>query len=252
MTTNAFSSKVGVLLSYLIDSTGGSPRFVRFSTRLSGEVSKGVRRGNHVVENVVLIGVSYENMVRRSESALSTASASPTFVSDVLAALANMTDEITNLPITEADVLDAVCGTVRGRKGLLTAYRETLAQTNTDSTSAHVYRPLHVDGDIVPGCKVYTGTTEPKDDKSPVPGTVYVSGITIASKVVEASPTGDRPQGRRGAVAIVKEYLEDSLSLPAARFRTYRILPGEQYEMVCGDVAFHALEGGPVSIGPRV
>lgn len=246
MGTNAFSSRVGVALADLVEGMGGKPKFAKFATRLAGEMQGGVRRGDHVVENVVLLGVSYTNMVQRSHDALSAAASSPTFVADTVAACAaaGVTDEIKGKAITDADVRDALDGTARGRKGLLTAYGETLANANNDSTSAHVYEPLTVDGDVVDGAKVYTGKGNANDPKAPIAGAVYLAGVTMSSKVVTPSVNGDKLVGKQGAVAAVKSYLEHTLALPASRYRTYRILPGEQYEVVCGTVAFHAALGG--------
>lgn len=250
---NAYSTRLGVYLQDLVNSLNGSPRFIRLSTRLSGEVQSGVRRGDHVVENVVLVGMSYLNLVERSLDLLQAELADPTFFARTAAKMstAGLRDEITGAPITTLDVQDACTGTNRGRKGLLTAYGETLAGSNMDATSAHVYEPLTVDGDVVPGCKVYSRVpvTPVKDPKAPVVGTVYIAGITISSKVVEASPNGDKVPGRRGAVAVVKDYLEETLELPVARYRTYRLLPGEQYEVSCGSEAFHATLGGNVARG---
>ena len=141
-----------------------------------------------------------------------------------------------------------VTGTARGRKGLLTAYAETLAGTN-ESTSEHVYDALTVDGDTVPGCKVYNGAGNAADPKAPIPGTVYLAGVVIASKVVEASANGDKLASKRGAVAVAKDFIERELDLPARKYRTFRLLPGEAVSLKSGAVAFHAAENGPVRPG---
>lgn len=254
MTTNAKSTRVAVHLSDLMEEAAGSPRFVSFSTRLAGEVqgrgAQKMRRGDHVMEYVLLTGFSYPAMITRSHDALTAAMSSPTFVTDTVAALAaaGKVDEQTGAAITAADVIDALTGTANGRKGLLTAYSETLAGTNV-STSEHVYETLTVDGSNVPGCKVYTGTGNAADPKAPIPGTVYLAGVVISSRVVEASANGDKLPSKRGAVAVVKSYLERALDLPAARYRTFRLLPGEVVSLKCGSVAFHAAEGGPVKAG---
>lgn len=249
--TNAYSARLGVAVQDLMNASGGRPRFVRIATRLAGEVVKGVRRGDHVVEMVVLAGVSYHNMVQKSADALEFAMQDPAFIGNVVAAMAadGITDEVKGAPITDADVRDACTGQVRGRKGLLTAYAETLAGANPDSTSAHVYEPLTVDGDVVDGCKVYNGPGDASDPKAPITGAVYIAGVTIASKVITPSPNGNKPSGKQGAVAAAKSYIESALSLPAARYRTYRLLPGEKFEVVSGDIAFHTNPTGSVLRG---
>lgn len=249
--TNAYSTRLGVAVQDLMNASGGRPRFVRIATRLAGEVTKGVRRGDHVVEMVVLAGVSYQSMIEKSKTALELAAQDPAFVGNMVAAMAaaGVTDEVKGAPITDADVNDALNGQVRGRKGLLTAYNETLAGANPDSTSAHVYEPLTVDGDVVDGCKVYNGPGDPSDPKAPITGAVYIAGVTIASKVITPSPNGDKLSGKQGAVAAAKSFIESALSLPAARYRTYRLLPGEKFEVVSGDVAFHTNPVGAVLRG---
>jgi hypothetical protein len=254
MTTNAKSVRVAVYLADLAEDAKGSPRFVSFSTRLAGVVQgagvKKMRRGDHVMEYTLLTGFSYIHMVERSVATLEAAMASPTFVADMEAAMAaeGVVDEQTGAAVTATDVIDACTGTVAGRKGLLTAYRETLAGTNV-STSEHVYEPLSVDGDVVAGCKVYTGAGNAADPKAPVPGTVYLAGVIIASKCVEKSANGDKLPSKRGAVACAKDFIESKLDLPAMRYKLFRLLPGEAMSLKCGAVAFHASEGGSVKPG---
>lgn len=249
MSTNALSARVGTYLSDLATEAGGKPRFVAFSTRLAGEVQgRGpakMRRGDHVMSYTLLTGFSYRSMVERSHDALTAAMASPSFVADTVAAMAaaGVVCEQSGAAITSTDVIDALTGTARGRKGLLTAYSETLAGVN-ESTSEHVYDALTVDGDAVPGCKVYVGAGNPSDPKAPIPGTVYLAGVVIASEVVTPSPNGDKLPSKRGAVAVAKAHIERTLDLPARKYRTFRLLPGEAVSLKSGAVAFHGREGG--------
>lgn len=245
MTTNAQSTKVAAYLSDLAEETKGSPRFARFSTRLAGEVRAGLRRGDHVMEYVLLTGASYLNMVTRSIEILDRELQSETFIPDLVSLLASreVTDEKTKAPITESDVIDAVFGIYPGRKGLLIGLRETAEGVNSDSLSAHVYEPLVVDEEQVLGCKVYRGLGDPNDPKAPVPGTIYLEGIVISSRVVERSPNGDKIPSKRGACVVVKEFLQEHLDLPVRRFRTFRLLPREATSLKCGEIAFHVVEG---------
>lgn len=233
MTTNGFSSRVGVKLQDMVRSFGGSPRFAHFHVTLAGAVKGGVRRGDHVVEAVVLVGISYPSMVRRSLDTLTTALLDPDFVANTLAAMAGEVDDMTGAPVTEADVRDAIWGTAVGRKGLLTSLTATTDGTNV-STSGHVFDPLVVDGEVVGGCKVYTGPGNPSDPKAPVRGAVYIEGVTISSRVVTPSPNGDLPVGRRGAVVKVKDYISDTLCLPVARYARYRLFPTDRFEVRSG------------------
>jgi hypothetical protein len=248
MGTNAKVSTVGSHLFNLASEAGGKPRFVSFSTRLAGEVQGSgaakMRRGAHLMDYTILTGFSYEAMVQRSADALTAAMANPAFVTNTVAAMAaaGKADEQTGAAVSATDVIDALTGTARGRKGLLTAYSETLAGTNV-STSEHVYDALTVDGDMIPGCKVYTGIGNAADPKAPVPGTVYLAGIVIASAVRERDTNGDKIASKRGAVAVAKDWIERELNLPARKYRTFRILPGEAVSLKSGTVAFHGKEG---------
>jgi hypothetical protein len=253
MTTNAASASVAVHLSDLAHEAGGKPRFVSFSTRLAGEVQGAgaakMRRGDHVMSYTLLTGFSYPAMVQRSLDTLTGASASPTFVADTVAALqaAGAVDEQSGAAITASDVIDAVSGTVRGRTGLLTSFAATLAGTSV-STSEHVYDALTLDGETIPGCKVYNQVGG-GDPKSPVLGTVYLAGIVIASACIERGANGDKLPSNRGAVAVAKDWIERALDLPARKYRTFRILPGEAVSLKSGSVSFHAAEGGKVRAG---
>jgi hypothetical protein len=249
--TNGYSSRLGINLMDIIRAAGGSPRFVRFRTVLAGEVQKGIRRGDHEVEMILLVGVSYTNAVTRSRDTLRGLMMEPGYVTaicDDLKAL-GLKDEITGADITDADVQDAFTGTAPGRKGLLTGYEQTLAGANPDDANADVYEPLVVDGEEVPCCKVYKGPGDPADPKAPKPGNVYITGVIMSQRVVTESPNGSKIPSRRGAVAVVKGYLETLLSLPAARIRTPRFHQGESFEMACGETAFHAQQFQPVRQG---
>lgn len=253
MGTNAANTRTATYLADLVEESKGRPRFISFSTRLAGVVqgrgAEKKRRGDHVMEYVLLTGASYMSMVTRSITTLETAMQSSTFVGDIVDELAtkNIRCEQTGAAITKTDVIDALTGTVYGRKGILTALKETEAGVNV-STSEHVYEPLEVDGEFVPGCKVYTepGSADPK---APVPGTIYLAGIIIASRVVEASPNGSKLPSKRGAVATAKDYIESKLDLPIRRYRTFRLLPGEVLSLKSGVVSFHAEENGAVRPG---
>lgn len=254
MTTNAKSVRVGVHMADMVEEAQGSPRFVGFATRLAGAVQGAgalkMRRGDHVMEYTLVTGFSYINMVERSAKTLKAAMSSPTFVAEMVEALAaaGQVDEGTGAAITATDLIDACTGTASGRKGLLTGYEQTLAGTN-ESTSEHVYEPLSVDGADIAGCKVYTGAGNATDPKAPVPGTVYLAGVIIASKCVEKSANGDKLASKSGAVAVAKSFLEKHLDLSASRYRTFRLLPGEAVSLKCGATSFHAAEGGTVKPG---
>jgi hypothetical protein len=230
--TNAKSSRAAVRLADLQGAMGSSARFVQFTTRMAGVVQGGVRRGDHVKQMTVLAGnVTYDSMLRRSFDALVAELASPTFMEEFELAVAAH-----GIHAIQADMQDAIYGKVWGRKGLLTAYRQSLAGQNPDYTCEGVYEPLVLDGDVIPCAKVYVAGAKQKsgDKGAPVRGTLYFNGITINSKIIEPSPNGEIIPANSGIVPQLKEFLEAWLDLPLRKFRTYRLLPGTPYKFQCG------------------
>ena len=237
--TNASNNQSASDIANLVSSLGRNTRFARFSTTLSGKVQKGVRRGDHKVEYVVLVGISYDKMLQRSLVAIDAAQKNAAFIANVLANLSAKGDT----DVTVKDVQDAINGTEKGRKGLETAYVESLAGINMDSTSKHVYEPLTVNGEAIEGCKVYIGEGDTNDPTAPVPGTIYFDGCTIKRKVLQRSENGDILPGNSGPVQRAKKMIEKMLGLPVASFKTFRLLPGTEYELSCGNYAVENSDG---------
>lgn len=228
MTTNAHSSKLAVRLSDVCKNVHGTSRVASLTHRLVGEVRGGVRYGDDVVRRT-FVCADYQKCLEDSAAILNGLLADPEFIPTLTAELKGigMADDETWEPVTEKDVRDAFYGTEKGRKGLVTAVMQSLAQDNQDSTSAHVYEPLMVDGEKVPGAKVYKGTGNPADPRAPKPGTLYLSGYTVHKVVVTRGANGAAPAGRQGLVAKIKQYVCDQWGLPHAMFKSFRLTPGE-------------------------
>lgn len=252
---NAYSDRTAVGIANLLDNLGNSAKFARFETTLAGEEQgrgkNRVRRGNHKVVATVLVGnVSYESMLQRSFANLTKiADSDDRFVDKVAKAMneEGIRDGQTGREITPEDVWDALYGLgpsdggIPGRKGLLTAWRESLRGENPDSTSKHVYEPLVVDNEEVKGAYVYTGEGNPEDPEAPVPGAIYFNAVTIFTKVVKPSPNGNIIPSRSGAVVLVKKFLPRFLgpgTLPVLKFKRYRLLPGVPFSIKSGNEGF--------------
>lgn len=227
-----------------------SPRFASFTTRLVGEEKKGVRRGDHVMQYVVVLGADYRTLVQRSMDTLQATVNDPVQVQKLLEDFVKdgIVDEQTGQPVSLQDLHDAVTGTVRGRKGLLTAYSETLAGSNQDYTLEGYMSPLTVDGQTVAGVNVYTGPEHTDDPRSPQPGSMYLKCVVVASKLITPSPNGDKIPSKRGAVARIKDYLESKLDLPVRRFRTFRLQPGDAATLKIGKSVMEVAEDGSVTV----
>ena len=109
---------------------------------------------------------------------------------------------------------------------LAESFRKTLAG-ESQSTSAHVYAPVMLDGARVPGAKVYVGVGggDPADPRSPVQGTLYLQGSCISSKILVPAPNGPVPPANSSPVVAVKNAIRRTL--PIAKWKQYRLLPGD-------------------------
>jgi len=227
-----------------------SPRFASFTTTLAGEVQKGVRRGDHTVQMVVVLGADYLKLVQRSLDTLNEMVSDPVKFQETLTAMASegVCDEQKGTPVTYEDFKDALNGTVRGRKGLMTSYQETLAGTNEDYTLAGYMEPLSVDGQTVAGAMVYTGPEHSEDPRAPQPGSMYLKCLVISQKVITPSANGSKIPSKSGAVMAIKNWLEDRLDLPVCRFRTVRLQKGDASTLKIGKSMMEVDVDGTVTV----
>lgn len=93
------------------------------------------------------------------------------------------------------------------------------------STSAHVYAPAYFNGEIIPGAKVYVGEGNADDPRAPVPGTLYLQGIALSSKVLVPAPNGPVPAPKSSPVVAIKNAIRKTL--PISRWKQYRLLPND-------------------------
>jgi hypothetical protein len=232
MDTNANSPLIAALLA---DSRLGT--FTGIVTKKKGFTrGKGSDKktfGDATVHCVIFTGFKYDNLVRRSAEML------PTLDAVTLVAEAAKHGKV----FTVADVEEA-------RAELAESFAKTLAGTN-ESTTDHVFSPLVVDGENVRGARVYkcvTGTNddngEPRvchcrnctgDDKAPLPGTIYLTGLRIYSKELIPAPNGDGP----ATVSAPKTMAKDALrfKLPVSKFVQHILEPGTDFVLNAGGTA---------------
>ncbi len=230
--TNANSALVSALLA---DARVGT--FTGLITTKKGkEAGRGADKklyGNDQVHVVIFTGFKYENLVKRSLAMVTTLDAA-TMVAEG-AKKGNV--------FTEADVEAA-------RAELVDTYTKSLAGTN-ESTTAHVYNPLVVNGETVRGSRVYKCVAETKDEdgndrvchcrtctgdaKAPLDGTIYLQGLQVFSKVLVPAPNGKAPAANSAPKTLAKNALTNHL--PIAKYVSYALTPGDDFILAAGGTA---------------
>ena len=230
-TTNATSQTLGGFLRATDANGMWRGRFASLTVRKVGkEKGRGENRkryGDDLVQVMLITGFRYDRLVARSLEMLQARMQSPGAL-EALAALGAV-DGKGNL-VTEANYHAAY-------DALVASYQRTLAGEN-QSTSAHVFEPLVVDGQRLPGCKVYTGEGDPDDPRTPVPGQVNLSGIFVSQRVITPAPNGPVPPPASKAVTVAKDVLTGDL--PVSRYVSYRLEPGKEYTLRAGGAALES------------
>lgn len=213
VTTNSLSP---VLAANLADARKGT--FTSLIIRKEGEERgpQGAKTvyGNDLVQAVIITGFKYESLVSRSRDRLAAMTDA-----DIDALVArNYTGwngrgaKAVEVPVTRAD-FDAA------RAELTDSFDRTLAGTN-ESTTDHVYEPLTVNGETVRGARVYVGNPDPTLNAA-TPGTVYLQGLKIGERVLDAAPNGPVPASQSNPKTVAKNVLRSRL--PVARYVSYKL-----------------------------
>jgi len=138
--------------------------------------------------------------------------------------------------VTRADVDEA-------HTALLADLQRTL-DGETSPKNAHVYEPLVVDGQKVRGGRVYKGN--PTGDDAALPGTIYIQGIIIASKVLVPAANGPVPASKSGPVSVAKKALRRLLSV--SRYVSYALEPGSDFYVAAGGAAVAAADKNGLTV----
>ncbi len=140
-------------------------------------------------------------------------------------------DNAVEVEITLADVQEAL-DRLRSSWALS---RDGLNESSND----HVFEPLVVDGEVVRGCRVYTGQTDAAVAAGvPAPatvGTIYLHGLQISRKVLTPAPNGHLPDSKSGPRVVAEKYILDQT--PMAAYRSYRLQPGTEFLLRAGGTA---------------
>jgi hypothetical protein len=219
-------------------------KFLTVSVQKVGKVvggKNGVRHGDDTVIALLIGGSNYLRLKTRDEVRLDDALTNDPNLFATLAAKADAKG-ITGkngAALTAADFDTAF-------NALKASIAKTLAGTN-ESTSAHVYEPLVVDGTTVPGCKVYIGGGDPSNSRTPKAGSIHISGIRVEERVLEASVNGPIPPSNSRGDVVAKRLITSWLALPSRRWRQYRLDATESFRLkVGGEAAVAATSAGIV------
>lgn len=237
-TTNSISP---VLAANLASARKGT--FTSLIIRKEGEergaAGNKVTYGDDLVQVVLVTGFKYERLVARSRDMLANLSDA-----DIDALVArNYTGwngrgaKAVEVAVTRAD-FDAA------RTELLTSFESTLAGTNT-STTEHVYEPLVVNGEVVRGSRVYIGNPDPTQNAA-TPGTVYLQGLKIGERVLDAAPNGPVPASQSNPKTVAKNVLRSRL--PVARYVSYKLDAAGGWLLAAGGAAVAACDTNGVTL----
>jgi len=241
--TNANSPLLGMILK---DARKGT--FSGLITQKVGKVVGGERYGDDVVHTVMITGFSYERLVKRSLEALTTIK-----ISDILA-------ESKGLPAYSGrgknKVLTAVTAQDIGeaQMELMDSFNRTLnPDCESEASTAHVYEPLVVDGEVVKGGRVYKCVADTGrkchcrecsgDEKAPLDGTIYLQGLKIWSKTLTPAANGPIPASKSAPKTVAKNLIKKHL--PVGKYVSYRLEPGTDFLLRAGGTAeIEATQGG--------
>jgi hypothetical protein len=232
--SNMADARKGSTFTGIITRLGGSERLAPGEKR-GGEK---IRYGDHLVHDLIITGFSYESLVQRSLDTLNTLSIKALaneFINEVC--YEGRGKNAVERTVTVADVTAAI-------DDLRTSFNSTLNGTN-ESTNAHVFEPLVVDGESVRGGKVYNGgtTSNPKD---PQDGDVHISGLRIAHKVIEEAEHGSLPKSKSAGKSVAKKLIKRKL--PVGRYVSYRLRAGDDFILRVGGAAAIAAKDHEVEV----
>ena len=232
--SNMADARKGSTITGIITRLQGSDRLAPGEKR----GGKQLRYSDHLVHDLIITGFSYENLVKRSLEALNGMS-----IKALAQEFANETcwdgrgKNAVERTVTVADVTAAM-------DDLRDSFTKTLNGTN-ESTNAHVFEPLVVDGETVRGGKVYNGGTS-NDPKAPQDGDVHISGLRIARKVIEEAANGSLPKSKSAGKSVAKSLIKRKL--PVGRYVSYRLRAGDDFILRVGGAAAIAAKDHEVEV----
>jgi hypothetical protein len=236
-TTNSISPVLAANLAAAKKGTFTS-LIVRKEGEERGAQGSKVTYGDDLVQVVIITGFRYENLVARSRDMLANMSDAEVeaLVARGYTGWQGRGAKAVQVPVTRAD-FDAA------RAELTDSFDKTLAGTN-ESTTDHVYEPLLVNGEVVRGSRVYVGN--PNGQDAATPGTVYLQGLKIGERVLDAAPNGPVPASQSNPKTVAKGVLRSRL--PVARYVSYKLDAAGGWLLSAGGAAVAACDTNGVTL----
>ena len=110
------------------------------------------------------------------------------------------------LSFSDQEWEDALRGTAKRKKGIITSFTETLDPNTIKKESPYIK------DDEVNGVLMHKDT-----------GDVYVRGLLINQEIIEADPNGNARKTKSGTHVLIKNAIAKELDLQSCKWRTYKI-----------------------------
>ena len=246
MNTNANSTT----LATLINDSSRCARFASVVTTLKGasRLAPGEKRGglkirvgNDTVRDTFVAGANYGSLKAKDAVILAalTGADLDAMVADGHSAWSGRGAKAVQVTVTRAD-FDAALAE------MIDSTAKTLAGTNT-STTDHVYESMIVDGKALAGYRVYVGPTDPNATPASTPGTIYVQGLRVGRKVIEAAEFA-KPASKSAAKSVAKRAI--TRLLPSRRYVSYSLEAGSDFILNLGSDAVSASDAAGITVDP--
>jgi len=248
MNTNANANST--TLATLINDSTRCARFasvvttLKGSTRLAPGEKRGgakIRVGNDTVRDTFVAGANYGSLKAKDAAILDALTGADL---DAMAGAAHSAwsgrgAKAVQVTVTRADFDLAL-------SEMIDSTAKTLAGTNT-STTDHVYESMVVDGKALAGYRVYVGPTDPNATPAAAPGTIYVQGLRVGRKVIEAAEFA-RPASKSSAKSVAKRVI--TRLLPSRRYVSYCLEAGSDFILNLGAEAVSASDAAGITVDP--
>jgi len=243
-TTNANSDT----LASLISDSSRCARFASIVTTLKGasRLAPGEKRGglkirvgNDTVRDTFVAGANYGSLKAKDAVILAalTDADLDAMTADGHTAWSGRGAKAVAVTVTRADFDLALAE-------MILSTDKTLAGTNT-STTDHVYESMVVDGKALAGYRVYVGPTDPNAEAAAAPGTIYIQGLRVGRKVIEAAEFA-KPASKSAAKSVAKRAI--TRLLPSRRYVSYCMEPGTDFILNLGSDAVTASDAAGITV----
>tara|TARA_Y100000310_G_scaffold91693_4_gene89172 strand:+ start:6849 stop:7625 length:777 start_codon:yes stop_codon:yes gene_type:complete len=213
---------------------------------------KGVERGrgaklvygDDLVQVLIWTGFSYQSLIERSQRKLDEMLKTGTPISTLTKAAHDHGDGGANVSDSSAAIQETQAWFSRVLADHKTKDGEDGAEEGPDSP----WEPLRVNGVVVPMCRVYKGAARPGEPRAPIPGHIYVNGMKLGEKVIEAATNG-RWKAASSHKTIAKDILRSML--PVGLYSQYTLDPGLTAHLVAGQNAGKAAVAAGLPVNPE-